>query len=72
MILALTVILDTDMGQDIIGRLIPLIDYLRRRIPLTMSTMFSRSLLKDLGLTGDIDCGNLDDSDKFFDSIRRK
>jgi hypothetical protein len=63
---------DTDIGQDIIEHIIPLVDHLRRRIPLRFSTMFSKSLLSELNLTGDIDCHDLDASDMFFDNIKTK
>ena len=60
------------MGKDIKERLIPLVDYLRRNIPLQLSTVFSKALLRDVGLKEDIGCHDLDMSDKFFDNFRKK
>src|ERR1700723_3433041 len=68
----LNISLATDVGQDIICRLIPLIAYLRRHIPLKISTMFSNLLLTDIGLTNDVECHDFDASDIFFDSVRKK
>jgi hypothetical protein len=62
----------TDMGADICERLIPLVDHLRRSIPLKLSTVFPNSLLEDIGLKADINCHDLEASDAFFDTFGKK
>jgi hypothetical protein len=62
----------TDIGKNIKDRLIPLVEHLRHCIPLQLSTVFSRALLRDAGLNEDIGCHDLDASDTFFDGIRKK
>jgi hypothetical protein len=51
-------------------RLIPLVNQLRHTIPLTFSTMFPNILLKEMNLTGKIECHDLQASDYFFDKLQ--
>jgi hypothetical protein len=60
------------MGRDICDRLIPLIGYLRRHIPLKLSTLHSSALIQEGSLTSNIDCRDLATSDIYFDSFRTK
>ena len=65
--------LGTDMGQDICVRLIPLVDHLRRHIPLKLSTIFPKTFLADIGLNyDDVYCHDLNASDAFFGNFKKK
>ncbi|KAL6298773.1 hypothetical protein BKA93DRAFT_710930, partial [Sparassis latifolia] len=57
---------DTLIGQHILGRLIPLVSYVRAQIPLRISTIFSSHWLQASGLSSNIDCRDFVSSDKFF------
>ena len=62
----------TPMGRKIINSLIPAINNLRNAYPMSFSTMFSYNILLELGLLSMINCGDLDASDCFFETILSK
>lgn len=64
--------LDTDVGRDVIDRLIPLVAHLRATIPLRISTVLSMVILRECNLPMELDCRNLDHTDIFFDKLRQK
>ncbi|KII89483.1 hypothetical protein PLICRDRAFT_109188 [Plicaturopsis crispa FD-325 SS-3] len=61
---------DTPSGNLTINRIIPTIARLRSLLPLHMASMFSPILLQDLCLPANIDCTNMDASDRFFESFK--
>ncbi|GBE84729.1 hypothetical protein SCP_0607090 [Sparassis crispa] len=63
---------DTLIGQHILSRLIPLIDYVRQAIPLSIDTIFPPSWLQEVGLTRHINCQDFDLTDTFFDTFTYK
>jgi hypothetical protein len=66
------IIIESEVGKNIKNRLIPLVDELRNSIPLTISTLFPKKLLTDIGLPSDIYCHDLRSSDKFFEQFKNK
>ncbi|KAG0702909.1 hypothetical protein DFH29DRAFT_998996 [Suillus ampliporus] len=60
---------NTAIGRTILERIIPTVNILRRHLPLSMASMFSPSLLAHHKLPRDINCTNLEASDRFFNSI---
>lgn len=61
---------DDPLGRLVIDCIIPAVSALREQVKITFSTMFSEQLLQHVGIRGDIEAGNLDMSDKFFDLIK--
>ena len=58
--------------STIVNRVIPLIDYMRREIPLRFETMFEPGLRRAYNVGRCIDCGNLRESDIFFEAVKQR
>jgi hypothetical protein len=63
---------DTPTGRLIAEKIIPSINVLRQTFHLSIATLFSPSFLQANGVDGNVLCGDLTGSDRFFDSIRIK
>lgn len=64
--------LDHVLGKLVIHDIIPAIDLLRRRFRATFSSMFNQELLFSCGVIPEIEAGDLQRSDEFFNSITYK
>lgn len=58
------------LGRLVLNCIIPAVSALRKQVGMTFSTMFSQQLLRNVGIKGDIEAGDLDMSDRFFDVIK--
>jgi len=63
---------DHVLGKLIIEDIIPTIDLLRRRFRATFSSMFNQELLYRCGVFPEVEAGDLQRSDEFFNSITYK
>lgn len=63
---------DDALGRLVLDTIIPAVASLRSQVRIKFSTMFSLELLEQAGIAGDIDCGNLDESDRFFEGIKER
>ncbi|KAJ3870960.1 hypothetical protein F5051DRAFT_446863, partial [Lentinula edodes] len=57
------------MGEVVRFNLIPVLANLCKDIPISIPTLYHRSLLRDLGLSGSFDCGDLRVNDNYFGSF---
>ena len=64
--------LDHTLGKLVIQDIIPAIDLLRHRFRTTFSSMFYQELLYSHGVIPDVEAGDLQRSDEFFNSITYK
>ncbi|KAJ3898367.1 hypothetical protein F5879DRAFT_1068421 [Lentinula edodes] len=56
-------------GEIVRFNLIPVLTNLCKDIPISIPTLYHRSLLRDLGLSGSFDCGNLVVNNNYFGSF---
>lgn len=63
--------LGNSIGRQIQQELIPKLCQLRDLYPLSFATMFTLSFLLKLGLPPHIQCGDIEQSDKFFNSLQK-
>lgn len=63
---------DHPLGKMIIQDIIPAISLLRQQFRITFSTLFSQSLLLSRGVIPEIEAGDFERSDEFFNSITFK
>lgn len=63
---------DHVLGKLIIHDIIPVIDLLRQKFRATFSSMFNQQLLLDCGVIPEIEAGDLQRSDEFFNFITYK
>ncbi|KAJ4474007.1 hypothetical protein C8J55DRAFT_490706 [Lentinula edodes] len=56
-------------GEIVRFNLIPVLANLCKDIPISIPTLYHRSLLRDLGLSGSFDCGDLRVNDNYFGSF---
>ncbi|KAG1801328.1 uncharacterized protein HD556DRAFT_1205054, partial [Suillus plorans] len=60
---------NTALGRTILDRIIPTVNILRGHLPLSMASMFLPFLLAHHKLPRDINCTNLEASNRFVDLI---
>ena len=57
------------MGADVTERILPLLATVAKEIPITMSSIFCPSLLKEYDLPYDVKCADLTTMDRLFATI---
>jgi hypothetical protein len=60
------------MGKHIIKHLIPAVAHLRQVLPVTFATIFPFATLRQLNFPEEIQCIDLDQSDRFFNYVKKK
>ncbi|KAF9457270.1 hypothetical protein BDZ94DRAFT_1326390 [Collybia nuda] len=59
-----------NLGRLVLDKIIPAIATLMKQVQFKFPTMFSEEMQNALGIQSEIDSGDLDASDRFFDSIK--
>lgn len=65
-------VLDSPAGRIVKNIVIPAISLLRTRCPLRFNSVLQAKQLDEIGATEDSLCGDLDISDRLFDSLKVK
>lgn len=60
------------MGRNVVDYIIPLVNHLRKMMPLEFGSIFPSALLEQHQLSSTIQCHDLKSSDDFFDAIQKK
>jgi len=63
---------DSPAGNLVRSRIIPIIAFMREKLPLSFENRFCITFNILHGLSATVDCTSLKDSDRFFDCMERK